>query len=97
MKREAFKQFVGQTLENVVRYAEGKTGKSLSRNTAFGWFYAKESELVRDDIGEYITKRVYIDENNIYSCVDTGVVDIFDDGITLIWLMYQVTAHAPLK
>jgi ribosomal protein S17E len=93
MKREAFKQFVEQTLENVIQYAEEKTGKSLSRKLAFGWFYAKESKLVRDDIAEYITKRVYIDENNIYPCVDIGVADILDDGTTLIWA--NVSGHSP--
>ena len=93
MKREAFKQFVEQTIEDVVRHAEEKTGKSLSRKIAFGWFHAIESELVRDDIAEYITKRVYIDENNIYPCVDIGVADILDDGTTLIWA--NVSGHSP--
>lgn len=93
MKREAFKQFVEQTLENVIQYAEEKTGRLLSRKFAFGWFFAKESELVRQDIAEYITKRVYIDENNIYPCVDIGVSDILDDGTTLIWA--SVSGHSP--
>ncbi len=93
MKREAFKQFVEQTLENVIQYAEEKTGRLISRKIAFGWFFAKESELVRQDIAEYITKRVYIDENNIYPCVDIGVSDILDDGTTLIWA--NVSGHSP--
>jgi hypothetical protein len=93
MKREVFKQFVEQTIENVIQYAEEKTGRSLSRKIAFGWFFAKESELVREGIAEYITQRVYIDENNIYPCVDIGVTDILDDGTTLIWA--NVSGHSP--
>lgn len=85
MKRENFKRFVEQTLENVIRYAEEETGKSLPRKIAFGWFHAKQSELVRNDIAEHITQRVYLDENNINPCVDIGVADILDDGTTLIW------------
>jgi len=47
MEREAFKQFVEQTLENVIRYAEENTGKSLPRKIAFGWFHSKQSDLVK--------------------------------------------------
>lgn len=65
MKREEFKQFVEQTLENVIQYAEEKTGKTFSRKIAFGWFHSKESDQITDNISEYITQRVYIDESNM--------------------------------
>ncbi len=84
MKREEFKQFGEQTLENVIQYAEENTGKSLPRKIAFGWFHSKESDLIKQDIAEYITQRVYIDETHIYPCVDIGVFDVLDET-TVIW------------
>lgn len=85
MKREDFKEFVEQTLENVIQFAEEKTDRKLSRRIAFSWFFAKEEDRVTENISEYITKRIYVDENQIYPCVDIGVNDILNDGTVLIW------------
>lgn len=85
MKREDFKEFVEQTLENVIQFAEEKTDRKLSRRIAFSWFFAKEEDRVTENISEYITERIYVDENQIYPCVDIGVNDILNDGTVLIW------------
>jgi AAA+ ATPase superfamily predicted ATPase len=85
MKREDFKKFVEETLENVIQFAKEKTDRKLSRRVAFSWFFAKEKDRVTENISEYITARVYVDENNIYPCVDIGVNDILNDGTVLIW------------
>ncbi len=93
MNREDFKKFVGQTLENVIQFVEEKTGKKLSRRITFSWFFGKEEDQVTENISEYITQRVYIDENQIYPCVDIGVTDILNDGTILIWA--NVAGYSP--
>lgn len=84
MTREEFKQFVERTLEEVVQLAEKQTGKILSRKIAFHWFARESDPIITKDIAEYITQRIYIDENHIYPIVDIGVADVLDDGTVLI-------------
>jgi hypothetical protein len=82
MKREEFRKFVAQTLEEVIQLAEKKSGRQLSRTIAFKWFAQKEP--LAENIIEHITDRVFIDEEHIYPCVDIGVGDVFVDGTLLI-------------
>ena len=83
MTRDEFKQFVAETLEGVIQLAEKETGKALPRKIAFKWF-SQTPPALREGIVEHITDRVFIDEENIYPCVDIGVGDILDDGTVVI-------------
>jgi hypothetical protein len=82
MTRAEFTSFVERTLENVIRYAEQKTGKALSRNIGFRWFTQKEP--IREGIVETIVNRVYVGEDQIYPCVDILVGELLDDGTPII-------------
>ncbi len=83
MKREEFAAFVGTTLERVVCLAEEKSGKKLSRDYAFAWL-GRSAAPSRDSIVERIVQRVFVDDENIYPCVDIGVADLLEDGSPLI-------------
>lgn len=84
MTKTDFQNFVAKTLEEVIHLAEKESGKSLSRKIAFRWFVQKE-EPIRQNITQHITDRVYVDEVNIYPCVDIGVGDILEDGTLIIF------------
>lgn len=83
MTKEDFQNFVEKTIEEVIQLAEKESGKSLSRKIVFQWFFQK-TEPISENISQHITDRVYVDENNIYPCVDIGVGDILKDGTLLI-------------
>jgi len=83
MTRAEFTKFVEDTLEDVIRIAEERSGKRLPRAIAFQWLFSKD-ELLRLGIVAAIVDRVYIDENAIYPCVDIGVGDLLEDGTPLI-------------
>ena len=91
MDREQFKNFVEETLENAIRFAEEYTGKQLPRKYCFQWVF--KPELYCEDIPEVITQRVYEDENHIRPCVDIGVADLLDDGTLIIQAV--ISGHAP--
>lgn len=92
MTKEDFQTFVEETLEEVIKLAEKESGKSLSRKIAFRWFSQKD-EPIKENIAEHITEKVYIDENNIYPCVDIGVGDITDDGTLTIFA--NIAGYSP--
>jgi hypothetical protein len=83
MNRDEFTVLAATTLDEIVQLAEEKCGKRLSRNLAFRWLGSSYS-VVSSDIPEYITERIFIDEEHIYPCVDIGVGDVLDDGTLLI-------------
>lgn len=84
MTKTDFQNFVAKTLEEVIQLAEKESGKSLSRKIAFRWFIQKE-EPIWQNITQHITDKVYVDEVNIYPCVDIGVGDILKDGTLIIF------------
>ena len=84
MNKVEFQTFVEQTIEAVIQLAEEKSGKTLSRKIAFHWFSQKD-EPITENITQNISDRVYIDENNIFPCVDIGVGDILEDGTLVIF------------
>jgi len=92
MNREDFAAFVARTLEDVVQVAEAKCGKESSRKIAFVWL-GRSHPVVNENIVEYIVKRVFVDEEHIYPCVDIGVGDRLDDGTLLI--VGSVAGYAP--
>lgn len=83
MKREEFAAFGESTIEEVIRLAEEKTGKTLRRRYSFRWL-GRSHPIVSDNVIEHIVQRVYVDEEHIYPCVDIGVGDILEDGSLLI-------------
>jgi len=84
MTKDDFQNFVEKTIEEVIQLAEKQSGKSLSRKIAFRWFTQK-TEPITEKISQYIAEKVFIDENNIYPCVDIGVGDILEDGSLIIF------------
>jgi hypothetical protein len=83
MNREEFAAFVTETLEDVIRLAEEKSGAKLPRKIAFRWL-GRSTSTVTDNIVQYIVERVFVDEEHIYPCVDIGVGDLLEDGSVLI-------------
>jgi len=92
MTKEKFLKFVEETLEEVINLAEKESGKSLSRKIAFRWLFQKD-EPIKENIARHITEKVYVDENNIYPCVDIGVSDILDDGTLIIFA--NIAGYSP--
>lgn len=92
MTRESFQIFVEKTIEEVIKLAEKETGKSLSRKIAFRWFNQKERPIT-DNIPLKITEKVFIDENNIFPCVDIGVGDILEDETLVIFA--NIAGYSP--
>jgi hypothetical protein len=92
MKREDFVAFVEDTIEQVTRLAEEKSGMRLERKYAFRWL-GRSQPVVRDNIVEYIVSRVFVDEEHFYPCVDFGVGDILEDGFVL--LIGSVAGYPP--
>jgi hypothetical protein len=92
MNREEFSTFVSTTLEDVVQFAEEKAGQKLPRTFAFQWS-GRSNPRITENIVEQIVKRVFIDEEHIYPCVDLGVGDLLEDGSLLI--VGNVAGHAP--
>ena len=92
MTKEKFQNFVEKTLEEVVQLAEEKGENKLSRKIAFQWFFQKTPPIT-ENISQHITNRVFIDENNIYPCIDIGVQDILEDGTVLIFA--NVAGYSP--
>ena len=83
MTQLEFTHFVRSTLEGVLQLAEEHIGKPLPRRIGFCW-WAKGSEIFRDGVVEEIVKKIFVDEEHIYPCVDIGVVDLLEDGTPLI-------------
>ena len=83
MTREEFGKFVEKSLDEVIRIAEEKCGKTLPRKYSFRWL-GRSHPLVEQNIVEHIVQRVFVDEDHIYPCVDIGVADLLDDGSLLI-------------
>jgi hypothetical protein len=83
MNREDFSAFVSTTLEEVVRFAEEKAGQKLPRKLAFQWL-GRSNPCLTENIVEAIVKRVFMDEERIYSSVDLGVADLLENGALLI-------------
>jgi hypothetical protein len=83
MDREYFAAFVAKTLDDIIQLAEEKCGKELSHKIAFQWL-GPSHPVVSKNIVEHIVSRVFVDDENIFPCVDIGVGDILGDGTLLI-------------
>jgi hypothetical protein len=92
MTRNEFTQFTAEAVEDVIRLAEERCGKPVSRSVAFQWLGSKD-EPIRENVVETIVDRVFVDEEHIYPCVDIGVMDVLEDGTPL--LTAAVAGYAP--
>lgn len=92
MTREDFTHFVEKTIEEVICLAEQKCGNALPRSFAFRWLGHSQT-LVTEGAVEHIVRRVFVDEDHIYPCVDIGVGDVLEDGSLLI--VGSVAGFAP--
>lgn len=92
MTRDEFKSFTEGAIEDVLRLAEEQSGKTVPRKIAFRWMM-KDAETLHDGIVEAIVDRVFVDEDNIYPCVDLGVWDLLDDGTSLV--VRTIAGYAP--
>jgi len=82
MTRAEFTVFVERTLEEVLKFAEEHTHAALPRKIKFRWL--GQDALVSEGIVEAIVSKVYVDQENIYPCVDIGVGDLSEDGLPVI-------------
>lgn len=82
MNKSEFRAFVERTLEDVIRFAELRTGTTLPRDIEFRWFSQKDT--IHEGIVDAIVERVFVGEDQIYPCVDIGVGDLTDDGRPII-------------
>jgi hypothetical protein len=86
-----FTAFVRRTLKEVIQLAETHTPTVLPRKMKFRWL--GHDALIDEGIVEEIVNRVYVDEQNIYPCVDIGVGDLADDGSPII--VANVAGYSP--
>jgi hypothetical protein len=87
MTRDEFKVHVSTTIEDAIRLAEQKVGRSLPRRycySSFGDAIASAPPLPEDAVVEAITDQVYVDADHIYPCFDIGVGDLLDDRVLII-------------
>jgi hypothetical protein len=92
MTRIEFTRFTAGAVEDVIRLAEERCGKPVSRSVAFQWLGSKE-QPIRDAVVETIVDRVFVDEEHIYPCVDMGVMDMLEDGTPLVTA--AIAGYAP--
>lgn len=91
MTRTEFKDFVEQSIKEVLRLAEETLQRELTLTPYLRWY--PSSELIKERIAEAITARVYIDSDHIYPCVDLGVGEVHEDGRPILYAI--VSGHAP--
>ena len=87
MTRGQFKAHVAAAIEDAIRLAEQKIGRSLPRNYCYNSFadaVASRPPIPEENVVDFITDQVYFGPEQIYPCFDIGVGDLLDDGRVLI-------------
>ena len=90
MTRDEFTSFTEQTVENVIRAAEQKCGRPLSRDVRLQWL---AHDPVDGNVVEQLVSRVFVDPDHIYPCVDFGVGAVDRSGRTL--LVANIAGYPP--
>jgi hypothetical protein len=88
MIREAFKKYVDDTIESIIREAESRSGQTLPRRYCFGFIKPSRVIVEQEQVAEHLTKEVFIDEEHIYPCFDLILGDILEDG-KLLFVGYR--------
>ncbi|MCC6795960.1 MAG: hypothetical protein IT366_12655 [Candidatus Hydrogenedentes bacterium] len=91
MTRTEFQSFVEQSIREVLELAEKVLQRELTLAPYLRWNYS--SELIKENLAEAITARVYIDSEHIYPCVDLGVGEVDYDGRPILYAI--ISSHAP--
>jgi hypothetical protein len=78
MTRDEFRKVVEEALEKLVTTAEQRLNRKLSRNYCLSGLGS--NEIVPDDIVEFLTNWVFVDESHIYPCVDLFLDELLPDG-----------------
>jgi len=92
MRLAEFKNHISSRLEASIQNAEKHLGCKLPRKLAFRWI-SPEGPLVTSSIEDEIARCAFIDENEIYSCIDIGPLDIDANGRLVIGAIRS--GHAP--
>lgn len=92
MERKEFQEHISKRIEDALKAAESASGTSLSRRIEFCWSF-KTEDRISSGIVEQIWKRVYLGPNEIYPCVDMGVIDRLQDGTPI--LSANVCGYSP--
>jgi hypothetical protein len=78
MTRNEFKKVVEDALEKLVTTAEERLNRKLPRSYCLSGLSGNET--VPDDIVEFLTNWVFVDESHIYPCVDLFLDELLPDG-----------------
>src|SRR5262249_28057592 len=73
-----------QAVEELIRAAERRVGRALPRRYCFGSVRPSRVRVPQGHVAEYLTGRVYVDEDRIYPCYDLILGDVLDDGRLLL-------------
>ena len=98
MKREDFAKHVATSIEDVIRFAEEKTGKRLPRRYVFkrlSKLQIDEPPIPQDGVVDYLVDQLWLSENEIYPCYDIGVAGLADEDTVL--LSGNRAGYAPTK
>jgi hypothetical protein len=96
MDEPAFKSHVAESVEASVAAAESKLGIALPRRYTFQWFGSDQYPRVpHDEVVDEISRRVFVDPDHIYPCVDLGPIEVLPDGTLL--LIGKRAGFAPAK
>ncbi|MFC5046062.1 hypothetical protein ACFSTE_05135 [Aquimarina hainanensis] len=85
MTQNEFKKHIEKPLSELKLYAELHSGEELPNDFEFEWHLAQKVKAAgKNNVTELITKKVYLEEEKIYPCVDLIVEKITDENRILI-------------
>ncbi|WP_298321404.1 hypothetical protein [uncultured Aquimarina sp.] len=94
MTRSEFKKHIEKTLYELKLYAELHYGQKLPNDFEFEWCLVEKTKAIgKNDIIELIADKVYLNEKEIYPCVD-----LVTEKITLdnrIYISGRISGHKP--
>ncbi len=96
MTKNEFIKHVEKTLSELKLYAELHSGKELPNDFEFEWRLAKKLIAVgKENVIKLIADKVYLNENEIYPCVDLIVEKITKDN--RIYISGRIAGLQPTK
>ena len=93
MERASFKQFVAETIEDILTITEVRINKKLFRPPRFQWLGKDPSTST--DIAEEIMERVSAGPDEIRPCVDIGVAALDSTDRPLLIASIAGYPHCP--
>ena len=92
MKRDDFVNHVELTLKEVLNVAQKHSLELLPQKLALRWM-AEPNRIIKENIEEAITNKVYLGPDKIYPYVSIGVCEILSNRSTLIHA--AIAQHKP--